>query len=158
MKKKTDVKPIIEKPAETTPKPFEANDLEMEKKINELSEKVVSNSNQTNSLNDKVSDVVRKIDDLQKDITEIYKDRDTLGIIQNKITENTNSINNVSVANTKSTTELKSEIRALADTEETKLATFENRVKALEEGHTITDGKFEIVKKLWGKLYIIRLK
>jgi len=142
----------------TPPTPDPINNLDLEKKINELSGKVVSTDNKVNTLTDSVGNVVRKIDDMQKDITEIYKDRDTLAQIQSKLTENTNSINNVSVANTNSTTELKSEIRSLGEAEDIKLSGLDKRITALEQGQSVSNGKFASIKKLWGKLYLVTMK
>lgn len=151
--------PVVpETPSTPTTPPQDTDNLEVEKRINELVEKVVTNGNQVNTLNNKVGDVVRKIDDIQKDITEIYKDRDTLGVIQAKLTENTNSINNVSVANTKSTTELKGEIRSLGESEDIKLKGLDDRIKTLESGQIIQGGKFDYLKKIIGKFYLVKIK
>jgi hypothetical protein len=130
------------------------NNLDVEKKINDLSEKVVNNANQVNILNDSVNSLVKKINDIQTDITEIYKDRDTLSVIQQKLTENTNSINNVSVANTKSTTELKSEIRALGETTDDKLTALSKRIKVVEDRPVSLDDKIKIVTMV-GKSWFI---
>jgi GH25 family lysozyme M1 (1,4-beta-N-acetylmuramidase) len=138
--------------------PQNSDSLDLEKKINELSGQVVTNSNQVNILSDFVSNVVRKIDDIQKDITTIYQDRDTLSVIQQKITENTNAINNVSVANTSSTTELKGEIRAGKELTDNALSELNKRIVALEKGNQIANGKFEFIKKLFGKYYLVKVK
>jgi regulator of replication initiation timing len=152
-----DWKPELANPVIAPPPPFGDN-LELEKNINELSEKVVDTVNQVNTLNDKVGEVIRKIDDIQTDITTIYKDRDTLALIQNKITENTNSINGVQVAASKVSTELKSEIRTLGESEDSKLVGLGKRITAIEKGQTIESSKFEFIKKLWGRFYIVKVK
>lgn len=150
------VVPVITPP--TPPTPPQNNDLEVEKKLNDLSEKVVNNANQVNILNDTVNGLVKKINDMQIDITEIYKDRDTLSLIQQKLTENTNAISNVSQANTRSTTELKGEIRLLGDTTDDKLTALGKRIKILEDKPVATDNGIEIIKTFFGKWFIGRIK
>ena len=153
------VPPTVPEVPSTPPTvPSDPNNLELEKKINELSGQVVQNTNQTNVLTDSIGNITRKLDDVQKDITEIYKDRDTLALIQQKITETTNSVNNVSVATTKSTTELKGEIRALGESTDIKLDGLDKRIKSLESGHQIENGKFEFIKKILGKFYLVKVK
>lgn len=149
---------VPEVPSTPTTPPQNNDNLDLEKKINELSGQVIANNNQVNILTDFVSNVVRKIDDIQKDITTIYQDRDTLSLIQQKITENTNAINNVSVANTNSTTELKGEIRAGKELTDNALTELNKRITALEKGNQIAGGKFESIKRLVGKYYLVKVK
>lgn len=152
--------PTPQEPSSPIPAP-QNTDLDTEKRINELSKKVVDNTNSVNTLNDKVDDVLRKINDIQNDVTTIYKDRDTLAVIQAKLTENTNSINNVNVANTKSTTELKGEIRASKEFLQGEMDKIENRVEVLEnknEIEQINKGKYAFIKRLFGKYFLVKVK
>jgi chromosome segregation ATPase len=132
--------------------------MQLEKKLNELSEKIVNNANQVNLINNTINALNKKLTDLQTDVTTIYNDRDAITQIGNKVTENTNAMSSLSVATTKATTDLKTEIRALGTTTEEKLIALGNRIKVLEDKPVATDTNVEIIKTFFNKWFIGRFK
>jgi len=127
--------------------PVGAEDLELHKKVDELAEKVVQLTTNLNLLTEKAEKLTDQIDNVKKDTEEIYKDRDEIVVIKEKLTTLDGKVEMSLAKQTSIETELKTDLRALGDLTDGKLAELAKRIKVLEDRPIPTDDKIKIIQK-----------
>ena len=125
---------------------------------NNINERVTAVELNLDKVNDELAKNTRRLDEIQRSVDVVSADRDILEDLQGKMVElkeivKTNS--DVLQANKK---ELRDEIRTNTELSEQNTKELESRIEAIEKGVSFNKDKFEFIKKLFGKYFIIKLK